>query len=86
MKDKKNIFIILTIFGVAILVICIVFFFGNTKEENYDEREENCLGKQIDSVEFNIDTKECFQTQISACQKPTFSSVEECNTLNGLNK
>lgn len=63
--------------------ICWVFF-SKEEQSHYDSREEWCLWKEIDAIDFNIDTKKCFETKISACQKSTYVSIEECNKLNGL--
>ena len=82
MKNKKNIFIWAGLLLVVIIITTFVLLNNKDKQSNYDPREEWCIWKEIEAVEFNIDTQECFETKISACQTPTFKSIEECKKLN----
>lgn len=81
-KSNKNILTIIWIFIFAILIIVIVFYFIWNDRWTYDGREEECIWKNISSVEFDITSQECFETEISACQKPSFTSIDECKKLN----
>lgn len=84
MKLSKNLKIY-SIFLIWFVLLWIIFYFIFSSNSNYDNREEKCIWKNIKSFEYNIDTKECFTTEISACQKSTFSSIEECKKLNWIN-
>lgn len=77
---------IIILFLIVWTIWTILFFIltDKNRDPHYDWREEWCRWKSISSVEFNIDEQKCFETQISACQKPTFTSIDECKKLNGV--
>lgn len=80
MQYNKNIIIwwIVLIWGIIITLLLL----KNSGQPHKDTQDELCRGKNITSIEYNIDTKECFETQISACNTPSFSSIEECKKIN----
>jgi len=82
MENKKKYIFIVFILIISIFLITKIYFVYIEKNSHYDDREKFCNWKSIKSIEYNIDKKECFQTEISACQKPSFSSIEECKKLN----
>ncbi len=87
MISKRNI-IILWWWLLLIVLIFIggIYFYNRNiiKNERIDNRDEQCIWKIIDSIEYNIDEKNCFETKISSCQKPTYKSINECEEKNWL--
>lgn len=84
MENTKKYIIITSIIIVILVIIFKLFFIFSEKKTHYDKREETCNWKTIKSVEYNIDEKKCFEINISACQKPSFTSIKECEKLNGI--
>lgn len=81
MENKKKYIIWVSVL-IIIVVITKFFLVYTEKKSHYDNREETCNGKTITSIEYNIDEKKCFETKISACQNPSFKSIDECKKLN----
>lgn len=89
---KKYTIISILIIIVIVISIVIINNIRNSvinsnieKETHVDIREESCKWKTIKSIEYNINEKECFETIISSCNIPTFTSIDECKKLNWIN-
>lgn len=83
--NKKNIIIAMILIIVISVIWTKIYSDYKYKLERTDRREEGCRGKTIDSIEYDIDNKKCFPIKISACNKPTYKSEEECRKMNNLN-
>ena len=75
--------------GAAILVIVIglVWYFTRASVQTHtDTRELACSKSTIESVEFDTNALSCFSTKISACQTPTYPTMEACQKANPTTK
>ncbi len=71
--------------GITILVLAVAVFTGYYLikiQPHNDNRETACSKKTIESIEYNITAGACFTKKISACQTPTYISLEACQKAN----
>lgn len=66
-KNTKNIILWFSIILIIIFSIFIITGFLD-KLSRTDNREKKCIKKEIESIEYNTNTYECFKTKISACK------------------
>ena len=68
---------------VLILLVGFIWYFTRGSVQTHtDTREQACSKKTIESVEFDTNSLSCFSTKISACQTPTYPTMEACQKAN----